>query len=133
MFWNKKTEAICRPFTSVTKVSCRGRSCLLQKAYTDFSADGSFETARQKIKEHYGVDIASSTTRLDVEKHAKIMHEMVDKKELIVVPKNEANVVIGETDGCMVPIVTTKETSDGQSDQRKNKNHEWNEVRLALA
>jgi len=130
---NKKNKDICRPFTSTTKVSCRARSYLLQKAYVDFSADGSFETARKKIKEHYGVDIASSTTRLDVEKHAKVMHEMVDKKVLIVVPKNEAAVVIGETDGCMIPVVTAKEPLDNLKDRRKNKNHEWKEARLALA
>ena len=133
MFWDKKKKAIFRPFSVTTKVSCRGRSYLLQKAFVDFGADDSFETARKKVKEHYGVDIASSTTRLDVEKHAKIMHEMVYKKELIIVPKNEAAVVIGETDGCMVPVVTVKNELDSFNDQRKNKNHEWKEARLALA
>lgn len=133
MFLSKKNNTICRPFTGATKVSCRGRSYLLQKALVDFGADDSFETACKKVKEHYGVDIASSTTRLDVEKHAKIMQEMVDKKVLIVIPKSEAAVVIGETDGCMIPVVTAKDTSDRPSDQRKNKNHEWKEARLALA
>lgn len=87
----------------------------------------------KKVKEHYGVDIASSTTRLDVEKHAKIMREMVDSRTLIVLPKNDAAIVIGETDGCMIPVVTTKEAPDSPNDQRKNKNHEWKEARLALA
>lgn len=129
----KKNNAICRPFIGATKVSCRGRSYLLQKALVDFGADDSFETACKKVKEHYGVDIAPSTTRLDVEKHAKIMQEMVDKNALIVVPKNEAAVIIGEADGCMIPVVTAKEVLDSSNDQRKNKNHEWKEARLALA
>jgi hypothetical protein len=106
---------------------------LLQRALVDFGSDDSFEKACKKVKEHYGVDIASSTTRLDVEKHAKIMHEMVDNNALIVVPKNEATVVIGETDGCMIPVVTAKDAIDNSNDQRKNKTHEWKEARLALA
>lgn len=132
MFWDRKKDAIYRPFSTLAKVLCRGRSFLLQKAYVDFGADESFGTTCKKIKEHYGIDIASSTTRLDVEKHAEAMHEMIEKKELIIISKNEAAVVIGETDGCMIPVVTTKEASN-TNDQRKNKNHEWKEARLALA
>jgi len=79
------------------------------------------------------VDIASSTTRLDVEKHAEIARKMIDEESLVVDSKNNAAVVIGEIDGCMIPVVTAKESLNGHDDQRKNKNHEWKEARLALA
>jgi hypothetical protein len=124
---------IFRPFSTGAKISCRARSILLQRAMVDFGADESFSGAVEKVKEHYGIDIASSTTRLDVEKHAQAMHEMIDKKELCTISRNDAAVIIGEIDGCMVPIVTKKTNDCMESDQRKNKNHEWKESRLALA
>lgn len=99
----------------------------------DFGSDESFAGAVKKVKEHYGVDVASSTTRLDVEKHAQIIHDQISKKELLVKPKHEADVIVGQTDGSMVPMVMKKNENDKSSDQRKNKKHEWKEVRLALA
>jgi len=106
---------------------------LLEKVLVDFGSDESFAGAVEKIKEHYGVDVASSTTRLDVEKHAQIIHDQINKKKLSVIPKNEADVIVGQTDGSMVPMVMKKNENDKSSDQRKNKKHEWKEVRLALA
>ena len=90
-------------------------------------------SAVEKVKEHYGVTVASSTTRLDVEKHAHAIHEQIDKKILSVVSKGESSDIIGQTDGCMIPVITPKGEINPGSDQRKNKNHEWKEARLALA
>ena len=81
LFWNKSKSIIFRPFSAVAKIVCRARSFLLQKALVDFGADESFMSAVEKVKEHYGVTVASSTTRLDVEKHAHAIHEQIDKKE----------------------------------------------------
>lgn len=106
---------------------------MLEKVLVDFGSDESFAGAVEKIKEHYGVDVASSTTRLDVEKHAQIIHDQISKKELSVKPKHEADVIVGQTDGSMVPMVMKKNENDMSGDQRKNKKHEWKEVRLALA
>jgi len=122
-----------RPFSDVAKIKCRDRSALLQKVLVDFGADESFAGAVEKVKEHYSVEVSCSTTRLDVEKHAQIIHDQIDKKILLVIPKNEASVIIGETDGSMVPMVMKKNENDKDCDQRKNKKHEWKEVRLALA
>ena len=122
LFWNKSKSIIFRPFSAVAKIVCRARSFLLQKALVDFGADESFMSAVEKVKEHYGVTVASSTTRLDVEKHAHAIHEQIDKKILSVVSKGESSDIIGQTDGCMIPIVTPKGEIDPGSDQRKNKN-----------
>jgi hypothetical protein len=133
LFWNKIEDAIARPFSKAAQVVCRARSMLLQKVLLDFGADAAFAVVVAKIKEHYGVNVASSTTRLDVEMHAQIIHDKIAKKELFVAPKHEAEVVTGQTDGSMIPIVTKKDDNDKLSDQRKNKKHEWKEARLALA
>ena len=124
---------ISRPFSVAANIKCRSRSVLLQKILVDFGSDESFAGAVEKVKEHYGVNVSSSTTRLDVEKHAQIIHDQINKKELSVKPKHEADVIIGQTDGSMVPMVMKKNENDNFSDQRKNKKHEWKEVRLALA
>ena len=124
---------VARPFSDVAKTKCRARSLLLEKVLVDFGSDESFVGAVEKVKEHYGVYVSSSTTRLDVERHAQAIHDKINKKELLVVPKHEAEVVIGQTDGSMVPMVMKKNENDKSSDQRKNKKHEWKEVRLALA
>jgi hypothetical protein len=97
----------------------------------DFGSETSFVSAVQKVKRHYGVDVASSTTRLDVEKHA----ENMQKVDYALAGKNraEASVIISGIDGSMVPIVSQKPTETPPKDKRKNKQHEWKEVRLSLA
>lgn len=99
----------------------------------DFGADESFAYATEKIKEHYGVEVAPSTARLDVEKHAQIIHEQINEQALCVSPAKEADTIIGEFDGSMVPVVTTLDKNNLCDDQRKNKKHEWKEARLAIA
>jgi len=133
MFWDKNKTVVIRPFSIAANISCRARSLLLQKVLVDLGADESFENAVKKIKEHYGVKVATSTTRLDVEEHARIIHEQINEKKLCAVSKNKASVIIGQSDGSMIPIVTPKNAIDQFDDQRKNKNHEWKEARLVLA
>lgn len=125
--------ATFRPFSDRAKIMCRARSLLLEKALVDFGADESFKSAVEKVKEHYGVGVAVSTTRLDVEKHAQTIHGLIEKNELVAPQKIEAEIIIGQTDGSMIPIVTDKDKDDKLADQRKNKNHEWKEARLAMA
>ena len=132
MFFDKKNNEIVRPFSDSAAVSCRSRSEPLQKVLVDFGADDSFEKAVEKVKRHYGVDVASSTTRLDVESHAKIIKEL-DDKGFFKGKNPEASKIIGETDGGMVPIVSQKENCKNIKDKRKNKVNEWKECRLSAA
>jgi hypothetical protein len=78
LFWNKIEDAIARPFSKVAQTECRARSRLLQKALVDFGADASFAAAVEKIKKHYEVDVASSTTRLgqDVNTLTRFLNEL---------------------------------------------------------
>jgi hypothetical protein len=98
----------------------------------DFGSEVSFANAAKKVKIHYGADVASSTTRLDVEKHAKRIR-LMDEENKFESIQAEADGIIGEIDGSLVPIVSKKDVTNLSIDQRKNKTFEWKEARLALA
>lgn len=86
-----------------------------------------FGKVPDKLKEHYGIEIATSTVRALTEKHARQMHE---PKEIQEVPdKAGCDVQIGEMDGSMIPIVSVDEENN---DKRKNKELSWKEARLSM-
>lgn len=74
-FLNLDKKIRIRPFSTSAEVQCRGYSMRLQRVLTDFGADEAFGTAAKKVREHYGIDVPASTTRLKVEKHAKRMQK----------------------------------------------------------
>ena len=102
----------------------------LQKALTDFGADESFAKAALKVKEHYGVDVAISTTRLDVEKNARKI-QATEKSNRFSVNLRPSECIIGQLDGSMIPIVSQTEPAK-TGDKRKNKQYEWKEIRVAV-
>lgn len=118
-----------RPFSESAEISCRGYSLLFQRRVTDFGAEKSFEKAARQFKEHYGFDVPESTVRRITEGHGEAIHGHPDLLQGEAVSDAKMQLV-GETDGTMVPIVTTAPTQDG--DQRKTRSTCWKEVRLAL-
>ncbi len=64
---------LCRPFQSRAEISCRGYSTWLQRAITDFGSDVPFAQVREKIREHYGIDIANGAAATITEGHARRM------------------------------------------------------------
>jgi len=100
----------------------------LQRVVTDFGADVAFGQVVGKLREHYGIELASETIRGIVEGHAQWMleqHALVEDW-----PSTEgAPWLVAEMDGGMVPIVTV---DPAQSDRRKGKRLEWKEVKLSL-
>jgi hypothetical protein len=78
------------------------------------------------MREHYGVELPSSSVREQTLAHAKasgaVQHEA---------PKGPVPTLVTEMDGTMLPIVKTK-TGPGL-DGRKNKELSWREARLCLA
>ena len=82
-----------------------------------------------KLKEHYGIELSSSTIRKVTLDHAKVM--LAQQKQLNIPLKTKGNkTIIGEIDGCMVPVM---EANKEEKDQRKGKSLYWKEARLALA
>lgn len=80
------------------------------------------------MKEHYGIDIPSSTVRLITEKHAYKLSEL--KK----VSRAKEKVLISQTDGSMIPIVEIDPAEQKEKgDLRKARKVSWKEVKLSFA
>jgi hypothetical protein len=124
-----------RPFSLSAGVQCRGYSMRLQRVLTDFGADQSFGDATKKMREHYGIEIPTSTTRLKVEEHAEKM-KFLNESNIFKSGAQKTAQVIGEADGGMVPLVATQKAMEGAGakiDRRKNKKLFWKEGLLCFA
>lgn len=80
------------------------------------------------MKEHYGVEIPACMIRTITEKHAKKIREWQPKKP----PSKNANLLIVEMDGGMVPIVEVEKAAEG-IDLRKTRKVCWKEAKLCFA
>jgi hypothetical protein len=123
-----------RPFSQRASIHCRGYSIPLQRVITDFGADNSFGKVDNKLKEHYGISLPTSAIQALTEKHASLIDQQQELKTEI--PKETLeNLLLVETDGSFVPIVTTTNTNETEetSDRRKNRTVAWKEARLCLA
>ena len=123
-----------RPFSQKASIHCRGYSIPLQRVITDFGADNPFGKVENKLKEHYGISLPTSSIQAITEKHASKIDDNQEFKEEI--PEgSQADMLIVETDGCLVPIVTTEETTETEktTDRRKSRSIAWKEARLCLA
>lgn len=117
-----------RPFSTSAGIHCRGCSLPLPRVIVDFGADLAFGRASAKLREHYGISIATSTIRKITEHHANQIVERDNPVQSI--PKRAGCAQpIGEMDGGMIPIMSVNQQA---KDQRKNKTLHWKEVRLSL-
>jgi len=119
-----------RPFSQRAGVRCRGASRPLQRAVVDFAADVSFDRTGEKLLEHYGIELSSSTIRLITQRHGR---RLLDQQQQLIDrlgPEAGLPQMLAETDGCMVPLV---ENSPKAADKRKQKRLFWGEARLSLA
>ncbi len=123
-----------RPFRQAAGVWPRGYSQPLQRCITDFGADVPFGRIPKKLKEHYGIEVPSSSARDITETHARKIREMESLEAEIPERRGEAS-IIGEMDGSMIPIVTTtaSDSDDQPVDRRKTREVAWKEARLCLA
>jgi len=101
---------------------------------TDFGSDHAFGQVNAKLSEHYGITVSTSAVRRITEHHAEHIGNVISR--LDKEPPVRAQVVIGECDGSMVPVVETGQTAEGtvwDGDKRKKKRLFWKEARLSLA
>ena len=120
--------ASSQPFVAAAGVACRGYSLPLQRALTDFGADGSFASVVAKVREHYGIEVSESAVRVITQGHGEALG--LDAEVAVVLPAGGVGVVVAEIDGSMVPIV---EVSEGEGDRRRRRRVKWQEARLCLA
>jgi hypothetical protein len=130
----KDSGGIVRPFSLSTEVSCRSYSLPLQRVITDFSADLPFHKIPAKLTEHYGISVTVSFSRVITETHAEKVFVSVEI-ETDIPEKQGVEVLIGEANGCKIPIVKIAERpEEGQSlDRRTTREVDWMEARLCFA
>jgi hypothetical protein len=123
-----------RPFSQSAEVRPRGYSQPMQRAITDFGADGTFVEVSQKMKEHYGIEVPVSTARQITEGHGGALLKS-QQLQTEIPPRPGVACIIAEMDGSMIPIVETPEPADRcpSLDRRKNRQLGWQEARLCLA
>lgn len=92
------------------------------------------EKSAKKLKEHYGIDVPLSAIRGMIFKHGAAMAEIRDSEMESELPEGGTGTVIGQIDGCFLPIVTIKPVENDESprDGRKRRSLSWQEARLAL-
>lgn len=122
--------ALARPFSQAAAVENRGYSCGLQRVMTDFGAEVSFAKAAEKVAEHYGIEVPESAVRNITLAHAEQIKEAAVLESQL--PQGGVELVIGQTDGCLLPLVKTDEKKEG-TDKRKARELLWKEARLSLA
>lgn len=134
IFTRGRKGAEVRPFSQSAEVHCRGYSQPMQRAITDFGADGTFAEVPQKMKEHYGIEVPVSTARQITEGHgAAVLKSQQLQTE--IPPRPGVACIIAQMDGSMIPLVETPEPADSSPslDRRKNRQLGWQEARLCLA
>jgi hypothetical protein len=97
----------------------------LQRALVDFGAEESFARAAQRVREHYGLDVAAEQVRQQTLQHGAQISALT-----VAPPKQVAPTLITQLDGSMIPIVIVP--TEG-ADRRRGKQLIWREARLCLA
>ena len=125
--------SLLRPFLLMTSTTPRGYSVPLQRKITDFGADVPFGKVGEKLMEHYGINAPISSIRNITLNHAEILLALQDTALGQALAPAQA-VIISETDGSMVPMVTSRPLFEGEVvDRRKGKILSYREARLTLA
>lgn len=113
-----------RPFCLKAQVRPEGYSRPLERALSDFGAEESFGRAATRVKEHYGIEIASSAIRRITYQHARKIQVVEPAR-----PPRPAKTLITQMDGSMIPLVKPGQNGD----RRKGKTLLWSEARLCCA
>ncbi len=107
----------------------RGRSRRLDRVLSDFGCEHSFARAAESVREHYGIDVGSSSVRAATLKHAQRARTQMQEdyeQPFRVLPAVGAEHVIAQADGTLIRTV--------QPGPRKGQRpREWKEMRLVAA
>lgn len=127
----KATQVRVHPFKDWAKISHHSCSRVLKRRIVDFSAERSFAQSANALKEHYQIEVP----KYQIDKvTAEICQEA--KKQNATKPGkvSEAEVLISETDGSMLPIISTEVPEGAQeTDRRKHRKCHWKEIRVSVA
>lgn len=101
----------------------------LPRVIVDFGADHAFGRVSNKLHEHYGITIATSTIRYLTQHHGQQIFKQ-EKRSDTIPDRAGCAIQIAQIDGSMIPTVRIDENA---KDRRKNKTLLWKEARLSLA
>jgi hypothetical protein len=134
-FTQEKGRRLLRPFSTTAGVYCRSYSLPLQRAITDFGADVPFGRIREKLREHHGIEVPTSSAQAITQNHAACVHQtQLLHTEIPTLAGVEQLIV--EMDGTLIPIVEAPDAIDENGnpiDRRTTRQTRFKEARLALA
>lgn len=116
---------VFRPFCQRAGIEPRGSSRRLQRVLVDFGAEESFGAAAQRVREHYGLEVAAGRVRRHCLAHGAHLSAVQRPP-----PQEKGATLVTQLDGSLIPIV---EPSSRGADRRKGKQLCWREARLCLA
>lgn len=106
----------------------------MQRAITDFGSDVPFGKIAGKLREHYGIEVPESSSRVITLSHAEKVLK-TQEIETDIPGRGGVGILIAEMDGSMIPIVETNAfvADNGEKpDLRTVRKLEWKEARLCL-
>ena len=128
-YYRAKAKGIFRPFSEVSGIKHKHHSLKLQRVISDFGSDHPFNKVHDKLQEHYGIRVGKSVPRTITLKHAANISK-TELKEEDNTDKSDEKIIISETDGVFVPIVSTRKIN---GDKRKGRSTFYKEARLTMA
>lgn len=128
--WRSSEKSYLRVLPEALQVSSRSCSRRLQRVLCDFGMEDSFAESVQRLKEHYGFEIATSVVAKTTLKHASQMACDCEQNPNSL-PRQGKEQIVAEADGSFLRIVRC---GKGDSpDARKNRQVDYREVRLCAA
>jgi len=127
--WRNGQSSYGRVFAPRIGVRSRGCSQRLERALCDFGAEHSFAQAAQRVKEHYGLELAASRVREVTLRHAaRAQAQLAEEyaQGFRSLPAQGASHVVAEADGTMICTVP-------RARRRERRPREWKEMRLVAA
>jgi len=127
--WCSPTQSYLRPLPKRLGVTPRGRSRRLDRVVTDFGCEHSFARAAESVREHYGIDLGSTSIRVATLKHAERAQSQMQKEyeqPFRVLPAEGAEHVIAQADGTLIRTVEP-------GPRKSSRPREWKEMRLVAA
>jgi hypothetical protein len=104
----------------------------LEKIITDLGAETPFDKISERLFEHHGIYVPTSSARNITQKHAQKIFEQQQ------IQRNGSSqiaveCVIAMADGAFIPLVDVQEGADKSKDLRKTRSTRWAEAKLTLA
>ncbi len=129
--WRSDKRSYIRLLPKALNISTRGCSRLLERAMSDFGFEHSYQSAVERLREHYGFVLSSTVLARVTQGHANaIAKKLESRSSASALPAKGAEQIVAQSDGTFLRIVSTDSQS---SDRRKSRRIDFKEARLCAA